>query len=151
MASFAEMRSDNNEILRIVVISDNDVDNNGGELSTQAETWVTDNINPCENIKEELGGTYPATYWKQTSYSNAFRGGYAHTGGEYDSVNDVFVRIKPFPSWVLEDNKWEWEAPVAKPTEEEYHKSWNEDLGRWEGTKEGGLYFHDGNSWSEVV
>ena len=77
MAHFAEIKSDDNEILRVVVMSNDDIDSNGGELSTQAETWVANNMDPDELIKEQYGGTYPNTYWKQTSYNNNFRGRFA--------------------------------------------------------------------------
>ena len=40
MAHFAEIQSSDNQVLRVVVISNDDVNNNGGELSTQAETFV---------------------------------------------------------------------------------------------------------------
>jgi hypothetical protein len=39
MAHFAELNS-TNEVLRVVVISNDDVDSNGGELSSDAETFV---------------------------------------------------------------------------------------------------------------
>jgi hypothetical protein len=39
MAHFAELNS-SNEILRVIVISNEDVDANGGDESTQAETFV---------------------------------------------------------------------------------------------------------------
>jgi hypothetical protein len=94
MAHFAEIKSDDNEILRVVVISNDDVDANGGENSVEAETWVANNMDPDELIKQRLGGTYPSTYWKQTSYNDNFRGRFARVGGTYDSVNDVFVEIK---------------------------------------------------------
>ena len=73
MAHFAEIRSDNNKVLRVVVINNSDVNANGGDLSAEAETWVANNIPQDSLIKEELGGTYPDTYWKQTSYNNNFR------------------------------------------------------------------------------
>ena len=44
MAHFAECRIDNNEVIRVIVVSDQDVANNGGNNSTQAEQWVKDNI-----------------------------------------------------------------------------------------------------------
>ena len=154
MAHFAEMRSDNNEILRVVVISNNDVDNNGGELSDQAATWVSNNIAEDEIIKEELGGTYPSTYWKQSSYNHNFRGRFSFVGGTYDSVNDVFVEVKPYPSWILASDHFTWEAPIANPdpNKTEYNPAWNDDLGRWEGTKltdphPKPLYYHDGSNW----
>jgi hypothetical protein len=152
MAHFAEIKSDNHEILRVVVISDQDVNNNGGELSTAAETWVANNIDQCSLIRERQGGTYPSTYWKQTSYNNNFRGRFARVGGTYDSVNDVFVEIQPFPSWVLQDNNYQWEAPVDKPDNTGYSTCvWYEEDQKWKATKNGVLYEHDGTSWNEVT
>ena len=152
MAHFAEIKSDNHEILRVVVISDQDVNNNGGELSTEAETWVANNIPQDKLIKAAEGGTYPNTYWKQTSYNNNFRGRFARVGGTYDSVNDVFVEPKPFPSWVLQDNNYQWEAPVDKPDNTGYSTCvWYEEDQKWKATKNGVLYEHDGTSWNEVT
>ena len=39
MAHFAELNS-SNEVLQVIVISNTDVDANGGDESTQAETFV---------------------------------------------------------------------------------------------------------------
>ena len=72
MASFAEIKSENDEVLRIVVINNSDVDTNGGELSTQAETWVSNFVPQCGIIKEKFLGTYPNTYWKQCSFSKTW-------------------------------------------------------------------------------
>ena len=44
MAHFAEIRSSDNVILRVVVINDSDVTANGGEYSSESETWVANNI-----------------------------------------------------------------------------------------------------------
>ena len=44
MATFAEIRTDNNKVIRIVTVSDDDVAANGGDLSTESETWVSNNI-----------------------------------------------------------------------------------------------------------
>ena len=68
MAHFAEIKSNDNTVLRVVVINNSDVDANGGDLSASAETWVANNTSEDPLIKEELGGTYPDTYWKQTFY-----------------------------------------------------------------------------------
>jgi len=142
MASFAEIKSDNNEVLRIVVINNADVDANGGELSTQAETWVADNIPQCEDIKKRFSGTYPSTYWKQCSHSNSFRNEYPdHPGSTYDPENDVFIYPQFYPSWVLDEN-FKWRAPVTRPEDyrdqidangESYKLKlgWDEDNLRW--------------------
>ena len=53
MAHFAEIRSSDNEVLRVVVISDEDVAANGGELSTQAETFVKNLLNRRKPVYEK--------------------------------------------------------------------------------------------------
>ena len=53
MAHFAEL-NDSNVVQRIVVISNDDVNSNGGDYSAQAETMV----------ENRLGGS-----WKQCSYN----------------------------------------------------------------------------------
>ena len=152
MAHFAEIKSENNKILRVVVINNSDVDTNGGELSIEAETWVANNISQDELIKAAEGGTYPNTYWKQTSYNHNFRGRFSFVGGTYDSVNDVFVEPKPYPSWVLANDKHTWKAPIDKPDHTGYSTCvWYEEDQQWKATKDGTLYEHDGNTWNEVI
>ena len=72
-----------------------------------------------------LGGT-----WIQTSYNNNFRKQYAMIGGTYDSVNDVFIDIRPFDSWSLDDN-YNWQPPTPYPDDGNLY-SWNEDNQRWD-------------------
>ena len=85
---------------------------------------------------------------KRTSYNTlfnnhvnggvAFRGNYAGIGFLYDTENDVFLPPKPFESWLINTNTWDWEAPVEKPTltqeqidNYEYYE-WNEDTLSWD-------------------
>lgn len=78
--------------------------------------------------------------WIQTSYNThgnqhpegrPLRGNYASIGYIYDSVNDVFYAPQPYPSWILNNNTWLWEAPVAYPTDGKLYK-WNESITNWE-------------------
>ena len=78
--------------------------------------------------------------WIQTSYNThgnqhpngtPLRGNYAGIGYTYDSVNDVFYAPQPFPSWILNNTTWLWEAPVAYPTDGKVYK-WNESITNWE-------------------
>ena len=127
MAHFAEIQSSDNQVLRVVVISNDDVNNNGGELSTQAETFV-----------KNLFKTGDDTYWKQCSYSGSFRKNHAGVGGYYKPTEDVFHDAQPseFSSWVLNTTTYRWEPPIAHPgtsrpndgEEEEWTAIWNEDL-----------------------
>lgn len=89
--------------------------------------------------------------WIQTSYNTrngihygqdgnpdggvALRGNYAGIGHVYDREHDVFYAPSPFPSWILNHTRWEWEAPVAYPTSEAVNgKSflWNEANQSWD-------------------
>jgi hypothetical protein len=78
--------------------------------------------------------------WLQTSYNTRgnqhpegrpLRGNYAGLGYNYDATNDVFYAPQPFPSWILNNNTWLWEAPVAMPTDGKVYK-WNESITNWE-------------------
>tara|TARA_Y100001951_G_C11153439_1_gene190526 strand:+ start:112 stop:624 length:513 start_codon:yes stop_codon:yes gene_type:complete len=139
MAHFAEIRSSDNEVLRVVVISDEDVAANGGELSTQAETFV-----------KNLLKTGDDTYWKQTSYNKAFRANLACIGGVYLPTEDVFHNAKPegHPSYILDTTTYTWEPPLAVPetrptveapleAPEEWALLWDEDLWNSSGEKNG--------------
>ena len=126
MAHFAELNS-TNEVLRVVVISNDDVEANGGELSTEAETFVSTIVPYSEN----------GTAWKQTSYNNNFRKHYAGIGDTFDSSKNKFIKPQPYPSWSLDSND-DWEAPVTYPTITEIDSelvliSWDEDNQKWLG------------------
>ena len=78
--------------------------------------------------------------WLQTSYNThgnqhpegrPLRGNYAGIGYNYDATNDVFYAPQPFPSWILNNTTWLWEAPVAMPTDGKNYK-WNESITNWE-------------------
>ena len=94
MAHFAECRVDNNEVIRVIVVSDQDVANNGGNNSTQTEQWVKDNIPQGVRLKaqyEAEGETYPDTFWKQTYKQTSERGAYAGISSlGLDKNNQVF-------------------------------------------------------------
>ena len=65
MAHFAEVKNTDNTVLRVVVISNDDVNSNGGDYSAQAETMV----------ENRLGGS-----WKQCSYNKKQRGEFPGPG-----------------------------------------------------------------------
>jgi hypothetical protein len=78
--------------------------------------------------------------WLQTSYNThgnqhpevrPLRGNYAGIGYTYDATNDVFYAPQPYPSWVLNNTTWLWEAPVAMPTDGKDYR-WNESITNWE-------------------
>jgi len=144
MAHFAEIKSDNNEVIRVVVINNEDVNNNGGDLSIAAENWVKNNIIQDPIILKENNNTYPQTYWKQTSYNNNFRKRYAGVEFTYDSSLDAFIPPRKHNSWVFNSDRLEWNAPIKAPSHEQkkygnpeeeniYRIQWEEQNLRWIG------------------
>jgi len=79
--------------------------------------------------------------WKQTSYNTIggehkigetpFRKNHAGIGYKYDQYKDAFIAPKPFNSWILNEDTCLWEAPVAKPDDDNMY-TWNESILNWE-------------------
>ncbi len=124
MAHFAELDS-SNEVIRVVVISNDDVAANGGDLHADAETFV------ASIVPYSTGGTA----WKQTSYGDNFRKQFAGIGYSYDSSKNKFISPKPYPSWSLNASD-DWAAPVTYPNSVEIssktvYVSWDEANQKW--------------------
>lgn len=125
MAHYAFI-NENNIVTEVIVGKDED------DLDTLPEGFAN---------WEEWYGDFRGQTCKRTSYNtiaNAhtgdgtpFRGNYAGIGFSYDEDNDVFLAPQPYPSWVLNETTWSWEAPVAYPTDGEAY-IWNENQGNWE-------------------
>jgi hypothetical protein len=128
MASFAKL---NNNIVERVESVVNEVlkDSNGIEQ---------------ENIGIQFLKTLynePNAIWKQTSYNThggvhklggtPFRKNHAGIGMTYDAQRDAFIPTKPFNSWVLNETTCLWNAPVARPIDNNMYK-WNEEILNWE-------------------
>jgi len=116
MAHFVEIDS-NNMVLRVIVVADEDTaDGDGNEVDSIGEAF-------CNDL---LGGT-----WKRTSYNNNYRVRYAATEGTiYDAGRDAFIRPSPFPSWVINEDTVDWEAPTPYPDDgKDYY--WDEDTTSW--------------------
>jgi len=76
----------------------------------------------------EWSGGY--SNWKQTSYNVSFRKNFAGIGCTYDSVLDAFIYPKPYPSWLLNTETCQWQAPVPYPNDGKNYY-WNEDTQQW--------------------
>jgi hypothetical protein len=113
MAHFAKL-DENNVVLEVNVVS-NDVLT--GDEETSGIAFLT-----------EWSGGY--SNWKQTSYNGNMRKQYAGIGYTYDSVNDIFISPKPYPSWILSEN-FDWESPTPYPEGEESY-NWNEATLSWD-------------------
>ena len=118
MAYFAKLGTGN--IVEQVISINNDVitDANGVEQ----EQHGNDFINKLYNTRD---------VWKQTSYNGNIRKNYAGIGYSYDQTRDAFIPPKPFDSWILNEDTCLWEAPVAKP-EDDNEYNWNETNKTWD-------------------
>lgn len=115
MAHFAQINSDN-VVTQVIVVSNDDC--GGGDYPESDAVGAAF----CANL---LGGT-----WKQTSYNNNFRVRYAGIGYTFNEELDAFIAPKPYPSWTLNEETADWEAPVEKP--EGHNWSWNEANQEWD-------------------
>ena len=117
MAHFAKL-NESNVVTDVNVFDNAEINANGGDRSSEAETYVNN----------KMGGT-----WKQCSYNGTKRKSMAGIGYTYDSEKDIFIWPKPYPSWTLNaDNDWvapvtEWDNTVTK----QYVINWDEDNSRW--------------------
>jgi hypothetical protein len=129
MASFAKLN--NNNIVERVESVVNEVlkDSNGVEQEAIGIEFLKTLYNESEAI------------WKQTSYNTLegvhslggtpFRKNHAGIGYTYDAQRDAFIAPKPFNSWILNETTCNWEAPVARPDDNNMYK-WNEEILNWE-------------------
>jgi hypothetical protein len=121
MAHFAQI-DENNVVTQVIVVANKDTaDANGVEKEYIGAAF-------CEKL---FGGT-----WKQTSYNGTIRKNYAGIGYTYNADIDAFVPPKPFPSWVLNNDTAQWEAPTPMPEdagtgEPPKMYSWDEATTSW--------------------
>jgi len=122
MAHFAKLGTGN--IITTVEVVHNDV-----AITEQAGIDFLNNLYNTRDV------------WKQTSYNTIggvhqlgdtpFRKNHAGIGFTYDEDRDAFIPIKPYNSWILNEETCQWEAPVALPdTENRYN--WNEETQQWD-------------------
>lgn len=55
----------------------------------------------------------------------------AQIGGIYDAERDVCLPIKPYPSWVIDENTNSWIAPVDPPNGDPFSHVWDEESQSW--------------------
>jgi rRNA maturation protein Nop10 len=123
MAHFAELDTNTNHVIRVIVVDNHNIlDENGNESETVGIAF-------CKNIFGE------DTKWLQCSYNSSFRLNYPGTGYQYYEDYDIFVPPKPYNcgSWTLNMTTGQWDAPVPKPDtfspEDRY--AWDESRREW--------------------
>jgi len=137
MAHFAKI-SEDNIVSQVLTLNDSDMlDQNGNSSELIGQQYLQKHNN------------WPAHLWIQTSYNThanihalngiPFRGNYAGIGYTWDSINNMFYRSKPFPSWILNLQKADWESPIGDcpvlTQEQKQNKqgyTWNENNQSWD-------------------
>ena len=127
MASFAKIGLNGKVIEVLSVVNEVLHDANGVEQEAIGIDFLT-----------KLTG-YPV--WIQTSYNTHggihksggthLRKNHASIGMTYDEDRDAFIPKKPYQSWILNEKTCLWEAPVAKPTDDNKY-TWNEQTVSWD-------------------
>ena len=97
-------------------------------------TEVIVGIDETETIEgldtETWYGNFRGQVCKRTSYNGNIRKNYAGIGYTYDAAKDAFIGIKPFNSWVLDEDTCRWQAPTLMPTDGKKY-AWFEPNQQW--------------------
>ena len=88
-------------------------------IDTQDGTWVQTSYNTIGNVHYGQD--------RQPDGGVALRGNYAGKSFVYDSTNDVFYEPRPYASWTLNTNTWQWVCPLTYPDDDKMYR-WNEDV-----------------------
>jgi hypothetical protein len=109
-------------------------------ITGRNENEVVDGISDWESHYAEFR---PGLICKRTSYNTLggvhlyggtpFRKNFAGIGCTYDSIRDAFIPPRPvnLNSWVLNEDKCLWEAPIPYPNDGGIYE-WNEEILNWE-------------------
>ena len=115
MSHFAKVE---NCIVTQVIVADQDVIDSG----MFGAGWVQTSYNTRGGIHYGQDG--------QPDGGVALRKNYAGIGYSYDAGRDAFIAPQPFPSWVLNEQTCQWEAPVPMPTDGKMY-AWDEATLNW--------------------
>jgi len=144
MAHFAELDG-NNKVIRVLVVSN--------------AVTTPDGVNEDDQLGIDfLNQHFPNSgRWIQTSYNGNRRKRYAGKGFTYNEEGDVFIGLKPYPSWTLNPVTHDWDAPIPRPEDDPNWTKylWNEDSQTWKHPNEEtaeGTFRADGDwIWNEEL
>lgn len=103
MAHWAEV-DENNTVLRVLVGDNNDPNGDEGYqwlIDNLGGRWIKTSFNTYKNT-HLLGGT-------------PLRGNYAGIGFIYDEATDRFLPPKDYPSWLWNEESYNWIPPKPRP------------------------------------
>lgn len=124
MAHFAKL-DQNNTVVFVTVGRDED-DGKEAELSAR-----TGDVYKQTSYNTRAGIYYlPNSSTPDPDQTKAFRKNFAGIGYTYDSILDAFIPPKPYPSWLLDETIWNWEAPIPYPSDGKTY-TWDETTVSW--------------------
>jgi hypothetical protein len=106
MSHFAKIN--NQGIVEQVIVAEQDF------IDTLEGTWIQTSYNTRGGV-HILGGS-------------PLRKNFAGIGDTYDAARDAFIAPKPYPSWVLNEDTCQWNAPVSMPAD---GYLWDEESQSW--------------------
>jgi len=83
---------------------------------------------------EQWYGNFRSQRCIRTSYNGRIRKKYAGIGDTYDEARDAFISPQPYPSWVLDEETCQWQAPTPMPIDGLMYQ-WVEDDLNWQAIK----------------
>ena len=123
MAHFAKVKD--GIVQQVIVAEQEFIDN---YVDGEVGIWVQTSYNTHGGV-HYIPNSNPPT--PSENQSKALRKNYAGVGFIYDSIRDAFYIPQPYPSWTLNEDTCYWEAPVAKPNDNQNY-DWNEENQTWD-------------------
>jgi hypothetical protein len=117
MVYFAKL--EDNTVIGMAVLVDVAIADSDGILQEQI------GIDYLRNLYNE-----PSAEWIRAYKYGGPRKNYPGIGFSFDSVRDAFIHLKPYPSWVLNEDTCQWNAPTAMPSDDKRY-TWDEPNTKW--------------------
>jgi hypothetical protein len=95
---------------------------NSGKLG-DSNNWIQTSYNT-------RGGVHYAPDSNEPDGGIALRKNYAGIGYIYDVGRDAFIPPQPYPSWKLDEDTCQWNAPTPYPDDGKKY-AWDEDITNW--------------------
>ena len=119
MAHFAKIE---NGIVTKVIVAEPEYFNTFTD--TSPGKWIQTSYNT-------RGGIHYAPNSNDPDGGEALRKNYAGVDYTYDKDKDAFIPPKPYPSWVLDEDTCNWDAPTPRPDDRKDYE-WNEGTTSWD-------------------
>lgn len=123
MAHFARVK--NGFVHQVIVAEQDFIDS---IQHTTDGNWIQTSYNTHDGVHYEPN-TNPRV--ASSDQTQALRKNFASPGMRYTAADDAFYPPQPYSSWTLNTTSYNWEPPVAYPTDGNDY-DWNEDDQTWD-------------------